>query len=101
MLLREVLDRPGTLFAWNGVPVVGQIAKGGDAMAGAATDLSDGRKLYNRQFRKLEAPFVRKLTPATQREIEPRSYLGTSQGATKLLPKQSDERNVGQAWYRK
>src|SRR3546814_20975402 len=57
MLLREVLDRPGTLFAWNGVPVVGQIEKGGDPMAGAAPDPSDGRKLYNRQLRKLEQPF--------------------------------------------
>src|SRR3546814_11033954 len=53
MLLREVLDRPGTLFAWNGVPVVGQIEKGGDPMAGAATDLSDGRKLYRSEERRV------------------------------------------------
>src|SRR3546814_637341 len=87
MLLREVLDRPGTLFAWNGVPVVGQIEKGGDPMAGAATDLSDGRKLYNRQLRKLEQPFVRELTPATRREIERRSYFGAYKGVTDLLTK--------------
>src|SRR3546814_19931406 len=87
MLLREVLDRPGTLFAWNGVPVVGQIEKGGDPMAGAATDLSDGRKLYNRQLRKLEQPFVRELTPATRSAIERRSYFGAYKGVTALLTK--------------
>src|SRR3546814_12089433 len=56
-------------------------------MAGAATDLSDGRKLYNRQLRKLEQPFVRELTPATRREIERRSYFGAYKGVTDLLTK--------------
>src|SRR3546814_15731964 len=87
MLLREVLDRPGTLFAWNGVPVVGQIEKGGDPMAGAATDLSDGRKLYNRQLRKLEQPFVRELTPATRPQIARRSSIGAYQGVPDLVTK--------------
>ncbi len=88
LLLRLVLETPGTVFAWGVVPIVGQVPQGSDPMRAAEViDLSDGRQLYNRQLRKLEQPFVRKLTPATRREIERRSYFGAYKGVTDLLTK--------------
>lgn len=87
LLLRLALEQPGTLFAWAGQPVVGQIPAGSAPAAATIVDLSDGRKLYNRQLRKLEQPFVKELTPATRREIERRSYFGAYKGVTDLLTK--------------
>lgn len=88
LLLRLALEKPGTVFTWNGVPIVGQVASGGDPLAAPhVVDLADGRKLYNRQLRKLEQPFVRELTPATRREIERRSYFGAYKGVTDVLTK--------------
>ena len=88
LLLRLALEQPGTLFTWGSLPVVGQVPAGSDPLVSAhVTDLSDGRKLYNRQLRKLEQPFVRELTPATRREIERRSYFGAYKGVTDLLTK--------------
>lgn len=88
LLLRLALEEPGTLFTWNGVPIVGQIATGSDPLSAPhLVDLADGRKLYNRQLRKLEQPFVRELTPATRREIERRSYFGAYKGVTDILTK--------------
>jgi len=88
MLLREVLAMPGTVFAWGTTPIVGQLPAGSDPlMAAHVVDLSDGRKLYNRQLRKLEQPFVRELTPATRRGIERQSYFGAYKGVTDLLTK--------------
>lgn len=88
LLLRLALETPGTLFAWAGEPVVGQVEQGSDPLAAPhVVDLSDGRKLYNRQLRKLEQPMVRELTPDTRREIERRSYFGAYKGVTDLLTK--------------
>ena len=88
LLLRLALETPGTLFAWAGEPVVGQVAQGSDPLSAPhVVDLSDGRKLYNRQLRKLEQPMVRELTPGTRREIERRSYFGAYKGVTDLLTK--------------
>ncbi|HEX7741575.1 MAG TPA: CDP-alcohol phosphatidyltransferase family protein, partial [Sphingobium sp.] len=88
LLLRLALEEPGTLFTWGDTPIVGQTPAGADPLAAAhVIDLSDGRKLYNRQLRKLEQPFVRELTPATRREIERRSYFGAYKGVTDILTK--------------
>lgn len=88
MLLREVLAMPDTVFVWGTTPIVGQLPAGSDPlMAAHVVDLSDGRKLYNRQLRKLEQPFVRELTPATRRGIERQSYFGAYKGVTDLLTK--------------
>lgn len=88
LLLRLALETPGTMFLWGDAPIVGQVAQGRDpAAAPHAVDLSDGRKLYNRQLRKLEQPMVRELIPATRREIERRSYFGAYKGVTDLLTK--------------
>src|SRR3546814_15824114 len=68
--------------------MVGQVPAGSDPLGAAhVVDLSDGRKLYNRQLRKLEQPFVRELTPATRRDIERQSYFGAYKGVTDLLTK--------------
>ena len=88
LLLTLVLETPGTLFTWGGAPIVGQVVQGADPLTAAhVIDLSDGRRLYNRQLRKLEQPMVRELTPATRREIERRSYFGAYKGVTDLLTK--------------
>jgi phosphatidylglycerophosphate synthase len=88
LLLRMVLETPGMVFMWGSVLIVGQLSAGADPLrAPHVIDLSDGRKLYNRQLRKLEQPFVRELTPATRREIERRSYMGAYKGVTDLLTK--------------
>ncbi|WP_188065088.1 CDP-alcohol phosphatidyltransferase family protein [Sphingobium sp. KCTC 72723] len=88
LLLRLVLETPGTVFAWGSVPVVGQVPTGSDPMQAASViDLSDGRKLYNRQLRKLEQPMVRELTPASRRSIERQSYFGAYKGVTDILTK--------------
>jgi phosphatidylglycerophosphate synthase len=88
LLLRLVLEAPGTIFMWGSALIVGQVASGDDQQTSREViDLSDGRKLYNRQLRKLEQPFVRELSPATRREIERRSYFGAYKGVTDLLTK--------------
>lgn len=88
LLLRLSIETPGTLFAWGATPIVGQVAAGSDPMAAPnVVDLSDGRRLYNRQLRKLEQPMVSELTPATRRAIERRSYFGAYKGVTDLLTK--------------
>jgi len=88
LLLRLVLETPGTIFVWGSALIVGQVASEDDHQTSREViDLSDGRKLYNRQLRKLEQPFVRELTPATRREIERRSYFGAYKGVTDLLTK--------------
>jgi phosphatidylglycerophosphate synthase len=88
LLLRLALETPGTSFCWGDSPIVGQIPTDGDPLrAQTVIDLSDGRKLYNRQLRKLEQPFVTALTPATRSAIERRSYVGAYKGVTDLLTK--------------
>ncbi len=88
LLLTLVLETPGTMFTWGGAPIVGQVVQGADPLTAAhVIDLSDGRRLYNRQLRKLEQPMVRELTPATRRGIERRSYFGAYKGVTDLLTK--------------
>ncbi|WP_419722924.1 CDP-alcohol phosphatidyltransferase family protein [Sphingobium aquiterrae] len=95
LLLRLAIAEPGTLFTLGTTPIVGQLPVDADPLAatamGAAAaniiDLSDGRKLYNKQLRKLEQPFVSALTPATRKAIERQSYFGAYKGVTDLLTK--------------
>jgi phosphatidylglycerophosphate synthase len=91
LLLRLAIAEPGTLFTLGTTPVVGQLPVGADPLAPPAganvVDLSDGRKLYNKQLRKLTQPFVSALTPATRKAIERQSYFGAYKGVTDLLTK--------------
>lgn len=89
LLLRLVMEQPGLAFLWGDELILGQLPVDGtgDEHGVESVDLSDGRKLYNRQLRKLEQPFVRELTPTTRREIERRSYFGAYKGVTDILTK--------------
>ncbi|SCW37291.1 Phosphatidylglycerophosphate synthase [Sphingobium faniae] len=50
-------------------------------------DYRNNPQIYNRQLRKLDCPFIQRLTPATRREIERKSYFGAYKGVTDLLTK--------------
>lgn len=50
-------------------------------------DYRDAPQIYNQQLRKLERPFIRRLTPDTSREIERESYFGAYKGVTDVLTK--------------
>ncbi|AUW57684.1 phosphatidylglycerophosphate synthase [Sphingobium sp. SCG-1] len=93
VLLRLSLEKPGTVFTIGDELVVGHILKDADPksvrdIAGVAiTDLGQGTKIYNKQLRKLEAPFVRKLDPTSRHAIERESYFGAYKGVTDALTK--------------
>src|SRR3546814_18904205 len=70
-------------------------------------DYQDNPQIYNRQLRKLDCPFIQRLTPDTRRAIERKSYFGAYKGVTDALTKylwpelalwRSEERRVGQEW---
>eukprot|EP01034_Spumella_vulgaris_P002621 gene2621-3400_t len=50
-------------------------------------DYRDNPQIYNRQLRKLDTPFIQRLSPDTRREIERKSYFGAYKGITDLLTK--------------
>lgn len=93
LLLRKVIAEPGTVFTRNGVLVVGQMPvtlaaeRPVPAQDVTIIDLADGKRIYNDQLRKLEAPFVNELTPQTRATIERQSYFGAYKGVTDLLTK--------------
>ena len=92
--LRHILTLPGTVLM-DGSDLVMAHLTGGmtpqDAAAepGAVTviDYRSNPQIYNRQLRKLECPFVQRLTPATRRDIERKSYFGAYKGVTDALTK--------------
>ncbi|MDX3908650.1 MAG: CDP-alcohol phosphatidyltransferase family protein [Sphingobium sp.] len=93
LLLRLALETPGTVFTIGDELVLGQIPRGADPLAIHSTpgltitDLGKGEKIYNRQLRKLEVPFVRRLAPSSRRAIERQSYFGAYKGVTDVLTK--------------
>lgn len=93
LLLRKTVAEPGTVFTRNGVLVVGHMPTAlatehpAAAEGIAIIDLGDGKRIYNDQLRKLEAPFVSELTPQTRAAIERQSYYGAYKGVTDLLTK--------------
>src|SRR3546814_16466442 len=50
-------------------------------------DYQDNPQIYNRQLRKLDCPFIQRLTPDTRRAIERKSYFGAYKGVTDALTK--------------
>lgn len=50
-------------------------------------DYRDKPLIYNRQLRKLDCPFVERLTAETRRDIERHSYFGAYKGVTDVLTK--------------
>ncbi|EQB03257.1 CDP-alcohol phosphatidyltransferase family protein [Sphingobium baderi] len=92
--LRHILTRPGTVVTDGGALVMAHLTAGvtpddlerhrGEL---AFIDYRDNPQIYNRQLRKLDCPFIQRLTPATRRQIERKSYFGAYKGVTDLLTK--------------
>lgn len=94
--LRHVLAHPGMVVMDGDALVLAHltasIAPTAESIAAhretlELVDYRDGPLIYNRQLRKLDCPFIQRLTPATRREIERRSYFGAYKGVTDLLTK--------------
>ncbi len=92
--LRHILTLPGTVLMDGGDLVMAHLTGGMTpddvaAQRGTVTmiDYRDDPQIYNRQLRKLECPFVQRLTPDTRRVIERKSYFGAYKGVTDLLTK--------------
>src|SRR5690606_24352709 len=92
--LRHIMTRPGTVVTGGNALVMahltGNIAPDNlERHRGelAFIDYRDNPQIYNRQLRKLDCPFIQRLTPATRRQIERKSYFGAYKGVTDLLTK--------------
>lgn len=92
--LRHIVTLPGTVVM-DGDALVMAYLTGGLAPADIAQhrdelaiiDYRDNPQIYNRQLRKLDCPFIQRLTPETRREIERKSYFGAYKGVTDVLTK--------------
>ena len=93
LLFAIALERPGVAVMREGAFVIGLLAENADAQApwsGAAVErleIRDGDTFYNKQLRKLQQPFVLRLTPKTVSAIERQSYEGAYKGVTDVLTK--------------
>lgn len=92
--LRHIVTLPGTVVMDGDALVMAHLTGGlgpDDIAAhrGALTiiDYRDKPQIYNRQLRKLDTPFIQRLTPETRREIERKSYFGAYKGVTDALTK--------------
>lgn len=92
--LRHIVARPGTVLTDGGDLVMAHLTGGmrpedmaQQADGITAIDYRDHPQIYNRQLRKLDCPFVRRLVPETRREIERKSYFGAYKGVTDALTK--------------
>ncbi|MBL9065785.1 MAG: CDP-alcohol phosphatidyltransferase family protein [Sphingopyxis sp.] len=92
--LRHIVTLPGTVVMDGDALVMAHLTGGlgpDDIAAhrGALTiiDYRDNPQIYNRQLRKLDTPFIQRLTPETRREIERKSYFGAYKGVTDALTK--------------
>ncbi len=92
--LRHIVTLPGTVVMDGDALVMAHLTGGmtpddiaahGDALT--IIDYRDNPQIYNRQLRKLECPFIQRLTPDTRREIERKSYFGAYKGVTDVLTK--------------
>jgi len=91
--LRHLLTLPDTMVVDGGEPVLAYLT-GGRTPEAAAQDnrvriieYRDNPQIYNRQLRKLDCPFIQRLTPETRRQIERKSYFGAYKGVTDALTK--------------
>ena len=92
--LRHIVTLPGTVVMDGDALVMAHLTGGMTpddvgARRDALTiiDYRDNPQIYNRQLRKLECPFIQRLTPDTRREIERKSYFGAYKGVTDVLTK--------------
>lgn len=92
--LRHILTLPGTVVMDGDALVMAHLTGGMTPDDVAAhrhaltiIDYRDNPQIYNRQLRKLDTPFIQRLSPDTRREIERKSYFGAYKGITDLLTK--------------
>jgi phosphatidylglycerophosphate synthase len=92
--LRHIVTLPGTVVMDGNALVLAHLTGGVNPDDVAAhrdalkiIDYRDNPQIYNRQLRKLDTPFIERLTPETRREIEKKSYFGAYKGVTDLLTK--------------
>lgn len=101
--VRHIADNPGTVLTIDGTPALAHAASKeqaraiADAMrAGNEPEYSSGQEILrfedhptieNKQLRKRETPFLRKLEPASVKSIERASYFGAYKGVTDVLTK--------------
>ena len=92
--LRHIITLPGTVVTDGDALVMAHLTGGMTPDDVAAhrdaltiIDYRDNPQIYNRQLRKLECPFIQRLTPDTRREIERKSYFGAYKGVTDVLTK--------------
>jgi phosphatidylglycerophosphate synthase len=92
--LRHIVTLPGTVVMDGDALVMAHLTGGlgpddvaahRDALT--IIDYRDNPQIYNRQLRKLDTPFIQRLTPETRREIERKSYFGAYKGVTDALTK--------------
>ena len=92
--LRHIVMLPGTVVMDGDALVMAHLTGGmppddiavqRDALT--IIDYRDNPQIYNRQLRKLDTPFIQRLTPETRREIERASYFGAYKGVTDVLTK--------------
>ena len=92
--LRHIVPLPGTIVM-NGDELVLAHLVGGmrpediaqHRSALTIIDYQGNPQIYNRQLRKLDCPFIQRLTPETRRAIERKSYFGAYKGVTDALTK--------------
>ena len=92
--LRHIVTLPGAVVMDGETLVMAHLTGGVNpddvaALRDAPTmiDYRTNPQIYNRQLRKLDTPFIQRLTPETRREIERKSYFGAYKGVTDLLTK--------------
>ncbi len=92
--LRHIVTLPGTVVMDGDALVMAHLTGGmtpddiaADRDALTIIDYRDKPQIYNRQLRKLDTPFIQRLTPETRREIERKSYFGAYKGVTDALTK--------------
>lgn len=92
--LRHIITLPGTVVTDGEALVMAHLTGGltpddiaahRDALT--IIDYRNNPQIYNRQLRKLDTPFIQRLTLETRREIERKSYFGAYKGVTDLLTK--------------
>lgn len=101
--LRHVVAEPGYTLVIDNVPALAHARTAEEAeiirramidknalpgnFSGNAVRFEDGPTIENKQLRKRETPFLKRLQPATVREIERASYFGAYKGVTDILTK--------------
>lgn len=94
MWFRHIVASPGTALIDGDEVVIAHLVGGMQpedirrtGEGAAIIDYRDNPQIYNDQLRKLESPFVERLTLDTRRAIERRCYFGAYKGVTDILTK--------------